>query len=99
MEEIKAQDLARRPGVAVGDFTNWIGMGEDHETVRGWIRRGYLPARSANVMVNVALFTRSADGKGGVLMLSGNPIHALLTLRKAICCKQHSTLANPSTAP
>ncbi|MDO1592105.1 DNA-binding protein [Pseudomonas aeruginosa] len=35
-------------------------MGEDHETVRGWIRKGYLPAHKIgkHVMVNVALFTR-----------------------------------------
>lgn len=40
------------------DFANWIGMGEEHETVRGWIRKGYIPAYKIgkHVMVNVALF-------------------------------------------
>lgn len=60
VEEIKAQDLRAAPPVLPWrDFANWIGMGEDHETVRGWIRKGYLPAYKIgkHVMVNVALFT------------------------------------------
>ncbi|EPB5740130.1 DNA-binding protein [Pseudomonas aeruginosa] len=60
VEEIKAQDLRAAPPVLPWrDFANWIGMGEDHETVRGWIRKGYHPAHKIgkHVMVNVALFT------------------------------------------
>ncbi|MFO1806971.1 DNA-binding protein [Pseudomonas aeruginosa] len=56
----RLKTFARRPPVLPWrDFANWIGMGEDHETVRGWIRKGYLPAYKIgkHVMVNVALFT------------------------------------------
>lgn len=50
---------ARRPGVAVAGLRELDWHGEDHETVRGWIRKGYIPAYKIgkHVMVNVALFT------------------------------------------
>ncbi|HFH4615144.1 DNA-binding protein [Pseudomonas aeruginosa] len=59
VEEIKAQaPLDLPPVMPWRDFANWIGMGEDHETVRGWIRKGYIPAHKIgkHVMVNVVLF-------------------------------------------
>ena len=64
VEEIKAQDLRAAPPVLPWrDFANWIGMGEEHETVRGWIRKGYIPAYKIgkHVMVNVALFVHICD--------------------------------------
>jgi len=35
-------------------------MSEDHDTVRGWMRNGYIPHRQVgrHVMVNVALLTQ-----------------------------------------
>ncbi|WP_258023494.1 DNA-binding protein, partial [Pseudomonas aeruginosa] len=41
------------------DFACLIGMCEDYDTVRGWIRNGYLIAHKIgkHVMVHVALFT------------------------------------------
>jgi hypothetical protein len=42
------------------EFADWIRMGNDHNTVWGWIRNGYLPSHKVgkHVMVNVALLTQ-----------------------------------------
>jgi len=42
------------------DFSVWIGMGEDSETVLAWVKRGYLPTVKIGKhrMVNVALLTQ-----------------------------------------
>lgn len=42
------------------EFANWIRMSNDHDTVRGWMRNGYLPHRKVgrHLMVNVALLTQ-----------------------------------------
>lgn len=41
------------------EFADWIRMADDHNTVWGWIRNGYLPSHKVgkHVMVNVALLT------------------------------------------
>ena len=41
-------------------FADWIRMSDDHNTVWGWIRNGYIPSHKVgkHVMVNVALLTR-----------------------------------------
>ncbi|UTW09321.1 helix-turn-helix domain-containing protein [Pseudomonas benzenivorans] len=41
------------------EFADWIRMGNDHNTVWGWIRNGYIPSHKVgrHVMVNVALLT------------------------------------------
>lgn len=41
-------------------FADWIGMDGDHDTVRGWIRRGYIPTRKLgkHVMVNLVLLSQ-----------------------------------------
>ncbi|MBW5465851.1 DNA-binding protein [Pseudomonas aeruginosa] len=60
VEDIKAQDLrAAQTVLHWRDFAHWIGMYEEHETVRGWIRKGYLTAHKIgkHVMVHVALVT------------------------------------------
>ena len=42
------------------EFANWIRMSNDHDTVRGWLRNGYIPSLKVgrHVMVNVALMTQ-----------------------------------------
>lgn len=42
------------------EFANWIRMENEHDTVRGWIRNGYLPSKKIGkyVLVNVALLTK-----------------------------------------
>lgn len=42
------------------EFADWVHMSNDHNTVWGWIRNGYLPSHKVgkHVMVNVALLTR-----------------------------------------
>ncbi|ARU90620.1 hypothetical protein B9K09_04735 [Pseudomonas sp. M30-35] len=41
-------------------FANWIRMADDHPTVWGWIRNGYLPSRKVgkHMMVNVSLLAK-----------------------------------------
>lgn len=41
------------------EFANWIRMGDDHNTVWGWIRNGYIPSHKVgkHVMINVSLLT------------------------------------------
>ncbi|WNF48419.1 DNA-binding protein [Pseudomonas sp. SG20056] len=52
--------LAPPPVMPWREFANWIRMTEDHDTVWGWIRNGYIPSHKVgkHVMVNVALFTQ-----------------------------------------
>ncbi|AYL33527.1 MULTISPECIES: DNA-binding protein [Pseudomonas] len=60
LEEFKTTTAMVPPPVMPWrDFADWIRMGNDHNTVWGWIRNGYLPAHKIgkHVMVNVALFT------------------------------------------
>lgn len=60
LEELKAKDaLAPPPVMPWRDFADWIRMGNDHSTVWGWIRNGYIPSHKVgkHVMVNVALLT------------------------------------------
>ncbi|MEK1939556.1 MAG: DNA-binding protein [Pseudomonas sp.] len=42
------------------DFADWIRMSNDHNSVWGWIRNGYLPSYKLgkHVMVNVSLLTQ-----------------------------------------
>jgi len=42
------------------DFSVWIGMGEDSETVLAWVKRGYIPTVKIGKhrMINVALLTQ-----------------------------------------
>lgn len=42
------------------EFADWIRMENDHDTVRGWIRRGYLPTvkLGKHVMVNLSLLSQ-----------------------------------------
>lgn len=55
------KDLLNPPPVMPWrEFANWIRMSEDHDTVWGWIRNGYVPSHKLgkHVMVNVALMTQ-----------------------------------------
>jgi len=55
------KDLVSPPPVMPWrEFANWIRMSEDHDTVWGWIRNGYIPSHKVgkHVMVNVALLTQ-----------------------------------------
>ncbi len=66
VEEIKAQDLRAAPPVLPWrDFANWIGMGGDPETGRGWIRKGFIPADQLRKqgMVHVELFVPQLVGR------------------------------------
>jgi hypothetical protein len=47
------------------EFANWIRMSEDHDTVRGWMRNGYIPQRkvSRHVMMYVVLLTQKRLGQ------------------------------------
>jgi len=42
------------------EFADWIRMENEHDTVRGWIRRGYLPTvkLGKHVMVNLSLLSQ-----------------------------------------
>lgn len=46
-------------------FADWIRMDQDHETVLGWIKRGYLPTIriGKHRMVNVALLIKQLEEK------------------------------------
>jgi hypothetical protein len=50
-------------------FADWIQMADDHPTVWGWIRNGYLPSQKLgkHVMVNVELLTQQLKEKEQVL--------------------------------
>lgn len=41
------------------EFADWIRMSQDHNTVWGWIRNGYIPSYKVgkHVLVNVSLLT------------------------------------------
>lgn len=51
--------LAPPPFMPWRDFADWIRMSNEHGTVWGWIRNGYIPSYKIgkHVMVNVALLT------------------------------------------
>lgn len=58
LEELVSKDaLVPPPLMPWREFADWIRMGNDHPTVWGWIRNGYLPSHKVgkHVMVNVAL--------------------------------------------
>lgn len=46
-------------------FADWIRMEQDHETVLGWIKRGYLPTVriGKHRLINVALLIRQLEEK------------------------------------
>lgn len=61
LESLKAKDLNTAPPLLPWRvFADWIGMPEEHETVRGWIRQGYIPSQKVGkyVLVNVALLNK-----------------------------------------
>lgn len=51
--------LASSPFMLWLDFADWICMSNEHGTVWGWIRNGYIPSYKIgkHVIVNVALLT------------------------------------------
>ncbi|MNR30734.1 hypothetical protein D3C85_1482030 [compost metagenome] len=57
---LSLKDLLSPPPVMPWrEFADWIRMSNDHNTVWGWIRNGYIPSHKVgkHVMVNVALLT------------------------------------------
>lgn len=61
LEQIKVKELNTAPPLLPWrTFADWIGMPNDHETVRGWIRQGYLPSQKIGkyLLVNVSLLNK-----------------------------------------
>ncbi|MDT4824175.1 hypothetical protein FQZ97_574190 [compost metagenome] len=59
--DLSLKDLLSPPPVMPWrEFADWTRMSNDHNTVWGWIRNGYIPSHKVgkHVMVNVALLTR-----------------------------------------
>lgn len=60
LEQLKTKGAFSPPPIMPWrEFADWIQMANDHNTVWGWIRNGYIPSHKVgkHVMVNVALLT------------------------------------------
>lgn len=69
LEQLKVKDLTSAPPILPWKtFCAWIGMGEETDTVRGWIRNGYIPTMKIGkyVMVNLTLLNKQLLEKGDI---------------------------------